>query len=121
MPTTAAEKPHWGICGLPFMKSMTRSLAMVSAMRWRRVSFTGCLLLALIFLGRGGLEREGVNGAAHGVAERGVDQAVAIDGSLTQEGGRDDGRGVMIPAARRVGHRDLGAGQRREDEGADLV
>ncbi len=33
MPTTAAEKPHWGIGGLPFMNSMTRSLAMVSAMR----------------------------------------------------------------------------------------
>jgi hypothetical protein len=34
-PTTAAEKPHWGIDGLPFMNSMTRSLEIVSVMRWR--------------------------------------------------------------------------------------
>ena len=47
MPTTAAEKPHWGIAGLPFMNSMTRPLAMVSAMRLRRSSVTVGSFLAV--------------------------------------------------------------------------
>src|SRR6267142_3703741 len=98
MPTTAAEKPHWGICGLPFMKSMTRSWAMVSAMRWRSSGLTvfSCSLFTLVFLGRLGHEREGVNGSAHGVTERGIDEAVAVDGALAQERRRDDRRREVV-------------------------
>ena len=40
MPTTAAEKPHWGIDGLPFMNSITRPLAIVSSMRFFSGSVT---------------------------------------------------------------------------------
>src|SRR6516162_5180446 len=102
MPTTAAEKPHWGMAGFPFMNSMTRPLAMVSAMRCLSGSVTvGSLprrLFASVLFGRFGGQRERVDGAAHGLAQRRVNQAVAVDEALVGEDRRHD-RGREVVAA----------------------
>src|SRR6185436_12597602 len=128
MPTTAAENPHWGIAGLPFMNSITRPRVMVSAMRLRRSSVTVQLLLvrslALIFFRRRGGQRERVNrrgGSGDRVAERGIDQAVALDRTLADERRRDHGRVEVVAAAGRVPHADVGVGQGGADAGANVV
>src|SRR5262249_3870350 len=74
-----------------------------------------------ILLGRRRFEREGVDGAAHGVTERGVDEAVPIDGAFAHEGRGHDRRREVVAAARRVGHGHLGVGQRGADAGSDGV
>src|SRR4029079_16470007 len=101
MPTTAAENPHWGIAGFPFMNSMTRPRAMVSVIRLRSSSVTVQLLsaplslsrsLTLRFFRRRGGQRQRVDGrggAVDHVAQRGVDEAVALDRTLADERGRD--------------------------------
>src|SRR5438477_11231121 len=88
MPTTAAENPHWGIAGFPFMNSITRPRSIVSAMRLRRSSVTAHapfntarLSFALIFFRRRGRQRQRVNRrgpAGDRVAGGGVDQPGAV-------------------------------------------
>src|SRR5580765_2323824 len=121
MPTTAAENPHCGIAGLPFMNSMTRPRAMVSAMRLRRSSVTAqpplntakVSFALILFRGRGG-QRQRVNRsgrAVDGVAERGVDQPVPLDRALAAERRRDDRRVEVVAAARGVGDADVRVGE----------
>src|SRR3954470_6964139 len=128
MLTTAAEKPHWGIAGLPFMNSMTRPRAMVSVMRLRRSSVTVELLssvsLALILFRRRGRQCQRMNWRARsddGVAQRGVHQPMSVDRPLAHERRRHDGRVEVVAAARRVGDADVGVGQRCPDPGTNVV
>src|SRR6185369_12398723 len=122
MPTTAAENPHWGIDGLPFMNSITRSLAMVSAIRLRSSSVMASSSrlfspvvrrrrLGRFFRSARG-EREGVNRPArlHRVAERGVNHAMPLDGHLPAKRGRDHRRRPVVAGPGRVLDGHLGAG-----------
>src|SRR5580692_1566427 len=123
-PTTAAEKPHWGMDGLPFMNSITRPRAMVSAILCLSGSVTVApYLFASVFFGSLGGQRQRVDGGArpvHGLAQRGVDQPVAIDEALVGEGRRHDGGREVVAAAGGVDDAYLGVGERDADAGSDV-
>src|SRR3979409_513666 len=88
--TTAAEKPHCGKTGVPFMNSITSFLPISSRMR---PNTSGSLMVNLLSafigaidlnIGRSGLLRhggqfQGMQHAAHPAAQRAVDHLVLLD------------------------------------------
>src|SRR4249920_2658565 len=89
--TTAAEKPHCGKTGVPFMNSSTSFLPIASRMR---PNTSGSLIgksPSLLNIGRSGLLRHGgqlqrMQDTAHAAAQRAVDHLVLLDLGLAGKG-----------------------------------
>src|SRR6185503_18327992 len=101
--TTAAEKPHCGNTGVPFMNSSTSFLPISSRMRSNTslmsISWSSAQEAAELIpnIGRSGLLRhggqfEGMQHAAHAAAQRAIDHLVLLDLGLAGESRRNHGR-----------------------------
>src|SRR6185437_12090990 len=105
--TTAAEKPHCGKTGVPFMKSTTGLLVTSCLIRSNTMLFVICLgsfaanraPWRASVLGRARLQGEGVQLVAHAAAQGLVDHLMLLDARLALEGGGDDMRRVMVAVA----------------------
>src|SRR5947208_6824844 len=92
--TTAAEKPHCGKTGVPFMNSSTSFLPIVSRMR---PNTSGSLMdksPSLVNIGPSGLLRHGgqlqsMQDAPHAAAQRLIDHLVLLDLGLAGKGWRN--------------------------------
>src|SRR6266404_2543086 len=119
--TTAAEKPHCGKTGVPFMKSTTGASPICWRMRsCRLVSIVSVLVCGAPQRGlerkprsgfrsiRGGarLQRERVQLVAHPAAQRLIDQLMLLDPAFAAEPAGDDAGGVVIAVAPQILDRD---------------
>src|SRR3982751_3854975 len=82
--TTAAEKPHWGNTGVPFMNSSTSFLPISSRMRSNTSLMSETPKDMTSNIGPSGLLRHGgqlerMQDAAHSPAQRTVDHLVLLD------------------------------------------
>src|SRR5713101_5195743 len=95
--TTAAEKPHCGKTGVPFMKSTTGASLICWRMRSCKVvsilGVLGCGLRSI--LGYAGLQRQRVQFIAHPAAQRLIHQLVLLHPALAAKGAGDDMGGVV--------------------------
>src|SRR5581483_86498 len=91
--TTAAEKPHCGNTGEPFMKRTTSLPVTSPLMR----SLTVASMFRLLFGRR--LQRHRVQLVAHAALEGLVNHLMLLDPALALECRRDDVRGVVIAVA----------------------
>src|SRR5712691_3300588 len=131
--TTAAEKPHCGKTGVPFIKSTTGA----SPICWRmrsctvlsisRSSFAGAAAQLLVdarfgcvsILGGAGLQCQRVQFVAHAALQCLVHQLVLLHPALAAEGAGDDMSGVVVAVAAQIFDRDLRVGQALLDEPLD--
>src|SRR5260370_25063398 len=124
--STAAEKPHCGKTGVPFMKSTTGASPICWRMRSCRVGSMVSILVCKApqrglerdprcgfgsVLGCAGLQRERVQLVAHPAAQRLIDQLMLLDPGLAAERPGNDLRGVVIAVAAQILDRDLRVGQ----------
>src|SRR6266567_2121371 len=123
--TTAAEKPHCGKTGVPFMKSTTGASPICWRMRSCRVgSIVSILVLSgaaaaagaqascsfRSIFGCAGLQRKRVQLVAHPAEQRLIDQLVLLDPGFAAERAGDDLRGIVIAVAAQILDRDLRVG-----------
>src|SRR5258708_4833417 len=102
--TTAAEKPHCGNTGVPFMNSSTSFLPISSRMRSNTSLMSETPEDLTLNIGRSGLLRHGgelecVENAAHPAAQRAIDHLVLLDLRLAGEGRRNHRGGIVIAVA----------------------
>ena len=111
--TTAAEKPHCGKTGVPFMKSTTGLSVMSCLMRSMTVAVGSWLGPLRIVNPRGALrlQGEGMQLVAHAALQRLIDHLVLLHPALALEGGGDDVRGVMVAVAAQILDRDRASGR----------
>src|SRR3990172_9570384 len=92
--TTAAEKPHCGKVGVPFMNKTTGAASISALMRFNTgCSVIRCLSLCQSFsLGAGNArgQRQRVQLAAHAALQRLIDELVLLDAAQPREGFRGD-------------------------------
>src|SRR5690242_16147960 len=115
--TTAAEKPHCGKTGVPFMNSTTgasvtcwrmRSCTVVSISRSSfdvKTPQRGCGAVVsnwALVLGEARLQGEGVQLVAHSATQRLVHQLMLLHPALAAEGAGDNVRGIMVAVAPQV-------------------
>src|SRR4051812_37228597 len=122
--TTAAEKPHWGNTGVPFMNSSTSFLPISSRMR-SNTSLIGnsqdlTLNIRRSAPRRHGGQLQGVQHAAHAIAQRPIDHLVLLDLGLAGKGRRNDRGRPMVAVAREVLHLDRGVRDALLDQGNDV-
>src|SRR6188508_1257569 len=123
--TTAAEKPHCGNTGVPFMNRSTSFLPISSRMR-SNTSLIGKLPRDLpVNIGRSGLLRHGselqrMQHAAHPAAQRAIHHLVLLDLRLAGEGGRDNRGSIVVAVAGEILDLDLGVRDALLDQGDDV-
>src|SRR6266702_8384398 len=121
--TTAAENPHCGAAGTPFMNSTTSLLAMTSLIR-SAVEFVICYPSMLDCvrpsLRRRGFESQRGEGTAHLPLQRVVDHLVLLDPALADEGRGGHARTVMIAVTSKVDNNDVRIRKSLLDEALDL-
>src|SRR6266850_877548 len=131
--TTAAEKPHCGNTGVPFMNSSTSCLPISSRMR----SKTWGSLISISSMrhrGRGsglnigpsgplrhGGQFKGMQHTAHAVAQRAIDHLVLLNLGFAGEGCGNDRGGIVVAVARQILDLDLGSGDAFLDQADDVV
>src|SRR5262245_49566719 len=130
--TTAAEKPHWGNTGVPFMNRSTSCLPISSRMRsntwgslmsisWKRRSRRGSgLNIGPSGPLRHGGQFQGMQHATHATAQRAVYHLVLLDLGFAGEGCGNDRGGIMVAIAGQVLDLDLGAGNAFLDQADDV-
>src|SRR5665213_1691694 len=118
--TTAAEKPHCGKTGVPFMKSTTGWSVMSCLMRSMTVA-SAMARSSDSILWRARLQGQRVKLVAHAALERLVDHLVLLHAVLALEGGGDHLRGVMVAVAAQILDRDARVGQAFLDQPFDRV
>src|SRR5687768_4991816 len=116
--TVLAEKPHWGICALPFMKSTTLSL-LRSASIWAFRSFDLSALISLtselitlkgfdmvlsfvrlcVFFFRKGLQLHRVDAGLQFFLQEVHEELMLFDEELALEGVANDGDLEMVACA----------------------
>src|SRR3954462_14743319 len=102
--TVAAEKPHCGKTGEPFMNSTTSLPVRSLLIR----SLTVASIVVLLFGGR--LQRHRVQLVAHAALEGLVNHLVLLHPGLALERCRDHVRRIVVAVAAQVVDRDLGVG-----------
>src|SRR5205823_10126823 len=131
--TTAAEKPHCGNPGVPFMKSTTG----VSAISWRMRSGTVMsiglssvekrpqrglrpgVVCRRLLVRYACLQGERVQLVAHSVAQRLINHLMLLHPALAAKRAGDDMRGIMVAIAAQILDRDLRVGQAVLDQPLD--
>src|SRR5215475_14924075 len=123
--TTAAEKPHCGKTGVPFMNSSTSFLPIVSRMR---PNTSGSLMIKSPSpinirpsrpLRHGG-QFQRMQDTAHAAAQRLINHLVLLDLGLAGKGRRNDRSRPMVTVAREILHLDLGVGNALSDQGGNV-
>src|ERR1700722_16151263 len=121
--TTAAENPHCGKTGVPFMKSTTGAsaiwsrirsftvLSILSSLLASAVKSAGCSKSFPLIVRRAGLQGERVQLVAHPALQRLVHELMLLYPAFVAEGARHDVRGVMVAVAAEILDRDPGVGQ----------
>src|SRR6266850_6977445 len=115
--TVAAEKPHIGKAGVPFMYTtilLSRTSRSISS-----ITSADSSDMIRSPSRRSRAQRERVD-AGHELAEGAVHQLVLLDERLAREGGRAHFDLEVVTRASRIGHRDARTGQRHLDRTADL-
>src|SRR5262249_3108488 len=123
--TTAAEKPHCGKTGEPFMNSTTglsvtscriRSLTVLSIVDPR---FGGSVVKLGSILRSTGLQREGVELISHASAQRLIDHLMLLHPGFATERAGDDMRCIVIAVAAQIFNRNLRIGEAFLDQPLD--
>src|ERR1700686_1191207 len=130
--TTAAEKPHCGKTGVPFMKSTTGASPICWRMRSCRVVSIVWVLVSMApqqrlerdprrgsIPGCAGLQRERMQFGAHPAAQRLIHQLMLLDPGFAAERAGDDLRGIVVAVAAQILDRDLRVGQALPDQPLD--